>query len=198
MTNCAPFFGVPFGQAYITASANYFDVVLYHSVVIFVPLFIGWAVLLWRWRFPPLAVFVLFWDHGSTRRDALVRATESRQLRDVDLRLRPDGLAACLRGTRRPPRTHAAVVGISDRRGGSVPLFALAGCAGPLAVADAQTSPDPLLTGCRLLPFNARVERAPKRGTSCLGTQTHPTTPATLMWWITRKGTRIGSRGVPS
>ena len=97
MTNCAPFFGVPFGQAYITASANYFDVVLYHSVVIFVPLFIGWAVLLWRWRFPPLAVFRALWDHGSTRRDALVRATESRQLRDVDLRLRPDGLAARLR-----------------------------------------------------------------------------------------------------
>jgi hypothetical protein len=60
MTNCAPLFGVPFGQAYITASANYFDVVLYHSVVIFVPLFIGWAVLLWRWRFPPLTVFLLF------------------------------------------------------------------------------------------------------------------------------------------
>ena len=48
------------GQAYITASANYFDVVLYHSVVVFVPMFIGWAVMLWRWRFSPFAVFVLF------------------------------------------------------------------------------------------------------------------------------------------
>jgi hypothetical protein len=60
MTNCAPLFGVRVGQAYVTASANYFDVVLYHSVVIFVPLFIGWAVLLRRWRFAPFAVFVLF------------------------------------------------------------------------------------------------------------------------------------------
>jgi len=60
MTNCAPLFGVRTGQAYATASANYFDVVLYHSVVIFVPLFIGWAVLL-RWRrFSPFAAFVLF------------------------------------------------------------------------------------------------------------------------------------------
>jgi hypothetical protein len=60
MTNCAPLFGVRVGQAYITASANYLDVVLYHSVVIFVPMFIGWAVMLHRWRFTPLAVFVLF------------------------------------------------------------------------------------------------------------------------------------------
>ncbi len=60
MTNCAPLFGVRVGQAYITASANYLDVVLYHSVVVFVPMFIGWAVMLRRWRFMPLAVFVLF------------------------------------------------------------------------------------------------------------------------------------------
>ncbi len=65
MTNCAPLFGVRKGQAYITASANYFDVVLYHSVVIVVPLFIGWAVLLWRWRFTPFAVFVLFGITGT-------------------------------------------------------------------------------------------------------------------------------------
>ncbi|MHB9007758.1 MAG: hypothetical protein ACYDC1_12585 [Limisphaerales bacterium] len=60
LTNCAPLFGVEVGQAYITASANYFDVVLYHSVVMFVPLFIGWAVILRWWRFSPFAVFVLF------------------------------------------------------------------------------------------------------------------------------------------
>jgi hypothetical protein len=65
MTNCAPLLGVRKGQAYITASANYFDVVLYHSVVVFVPLFIGWAVLLWRWRFTPFAVFVLFGLTGT-------------------------------------------------------------------------------------------------------------------------------------
>lgn len=60
MTNCAPLFGVQVGEAYITASANYFDVVLYHSVVVFVPMFIGWAVLLHWWRFSPFAVFLLF------------------------------------------------------------------------------------------------------------------------------------------
>ncbi len=60
MTNCAPLLGVEIGQAYITASANYWDVVLYHSVVVFVPLFIGWAVMLRYWRFTPFAVFLLF------------------------------------------------------------------------------------------------------------------------------------------
>jgi hypothetical protein len=65
MTNCAPLFGVPVGRAYITASANYLDVVLYHSVVVFVPLFIGWAVMLRRWRFPPFAVFLLFGITGT-------------------------------------------------------------------------------------------------------------------------------------
>ncbi len=35
-------------------------VVLYHSVVVFVPMFIAWAVMLRRRRFPPVAVFVLF------------------------------------------------------------------------------------------------------------------------------------------
>ncbi len=65
MTNCAPLLGVRVGQAYITASANYFDVVFYHSVVVFVPLFIGWAVLLRLWRFTPFAVFVLFGLTGT-------------------------------------------------------------------------------------------------------------------------------------
>ncbi len=60
MTNCAPLFGVKIGQAYITASANYFDVILYHSVVVFVPFFVGWAVMLRYWKFSPFAVFVLF------------------------------------------------------------------------------------------------------------------------------------------
>jgi hypothetical protein len=65
MTNCAPFFGVAVGEAYITASANYFDVVLFHSVVVFVPLFIGWAVMLRRWAFSPFQVFLLFGITGT-------------------------------------------------------------------------------------------------------------------------------------
>ena len=65
MTNCAPLFGVRNGQAYITSSANYFDVVLYHSVVVFVPLFIGWAVMLRYWAFDSFAVFLLFGFTGT-------------------------------------------------------------------------------------------------------------------------------------
>jgi len=65
MTNCAPLFGVRIGQAYVTSSANYFDVVLYHSVVSFVSLFIGWAVMLRFWAFSPFAVFLLFGFTGT-------------------------------------------------------------------------------------------------------------------------------------
>jgi len=65
MTNCAPLFGVKIGQAYITASANYFDVILYHSVVVFVPFFIAWAVMLRYWKFSPFAVFVIFGITGT-------------------------------------------------------------------------------------------------------------------------------------
>ncbi len=56
MTNLAPLFGVKIGQAYITASTNYLDVVGLHSVVMFVPLFVGWAVILSRYAFSPFAV----------------------------------------------------------------------------------------------------------------------------------------------
>ena len=60
MTNLAPLFGVPVGAAYITASANYLDVVALHSVVVFVPMFIGWAIMLSYWDFRPAEVFLLF------------------------------------------------------------------------------------------------------------------------------------------
>lgn len=60
MTNLAPLFGVPLGTAYITASANYLDVVALHSVVVFVPMFIAWAWMLARWDFQPAQVFLLF------------------------------------------------------------------------------------------------------------------------------------------
>ncbi len=60
MTNLAPVFGVPVGVAYITASANYIDVVCCHSVIVFVPMFIAWAFLLSCRRFSPDAVFILF------------------------------------------------------------------------------------------------------------------------------------------
>jgi hypothetical protein len=64
LTNMAPLFGVPLGAAYITASANYLDVVFLHSVVVFVPMFIAWSLLLARFNFPPNHVFLLFGING--------------------------------------------------------------------------------------------------------------------------------------
>lgn len=60
LTNMAPLFGAKLGEAYITATTNYIDLVLFHSVIVFIPLFIAWAVLLSKYNFKPFAVFVLF------------------------------------------------------------------------------------------------------------------------------------------
>jgi len=60
MTNLAPFFGVKVGEAYVTASTDYLDVVLFHGVVVLVPLFIAWSLILSRYDFSPFAVFLLF------------------------------------------------------------------------------------------------------------------------------------------
>ncbi len=65
MTNLAPLLGVAVGQAYITASANYLDVVLGHSVIVFVPQFAAWAWLLSRHDFQPAEVFLLFGLTGT-------------------------------------------------------------------------------------------------------------------------------------
>ena len=64
MTNMAPLFGVRIGEAYITASTNYFDVVLLHSVIVFVPVFVGWAWVLKRYDISPFATFLLFGFFG--------------------------------------------------------------------------------------------------------------------------------------
>jgi hypothetical protein len=65
LTNLAPWFGVKVGDAYITASTNYLDVVALHSVVMFIPMFVGWAMLLSRYPFNPFAVFLLFGLTGT-------------------------------------------------------------------------------------------------------------------------------------
>ena len=65
MTNLAPLFGVPIGQAYITASTNYLDVVLGHSVIALVPMFAAWAWLLSRYDFRPAEAFLLFGLTGT-------------------------------------------------------------------------------------------------------------------------------------
>ena len=65
MTNLAPLFGSTPEEAHITASTNYFHVVLCHSVVLFVFMFIVWAWMLARWDFSPLKVLLLFGITGS-------------------------------------------------------------------------------------------------------------------------------------
>lgn len=60
MTNLAPLFGVAIGQAYITASADYLDVIAFHSVVVFLPMFLVWAWLLGRYSFQPNTVLLLY------------------------------------------------------------------------------------------------------------------------------------------
>jgi hypothetical protein len=72
LTNLAPVFGVPWGEVGITASTNYFDVVLFHSVIVFIPLFIAWAIVLSRYNFKPFSVFILFGIMGIFAEATLV------------------------------------------------------------------------------------------------------------------------------
>jgi hypothetical protein len=65
MTNTAPLYGVTTAQAHITASANYWDVVLTSSVVLFVPMFCIWAAILARYRVSPASVFLLWGLTGT-------------------------------------------------------------------------------------------------------------------------------------
>src|SRR6185369_579751 len=65
MTNLAPVFGVKIGEAYITASTSYLDVVALHSVVVFIPMFVGWSFLIGRYNFSPFSVFLLFGLTGT-------------------------------------------------------------------------------------------------------------------------------------
>jgi hypothetical protein len=60
MTNCAPLFGVRIGEAYITASTNYLDVITFHSVVVIAPQLAAWAWMFTRYAFRPFDVFILY------------------------------------------------------------------------------------------------------------------------------------------
>ena len=66
MTNLAPEFGSQIGVAYITASSNYLIVIAFSSVVILVPEFVGWMLLLRRWAFTPNEVLLLYGCLGTT------------------------------------------------------------------------------------------------------------------------------------
>jgi hypothetical protein len=65
MTNLAPLFGSEIGKSFITASANYLHTALFHSVIVFLPMFLVWTVLLHYFEFPPTQVFLLFGLTGS-------------------------------------------------------------------------------------------------------------------------------------
>jgi hypothetical protein len=62
LTNLAPVFGS--SEAFITASRNYFEVVIWHSVIVIAPMFLVWAWLLSRYKFSPSAVLLLFGSNG--------------------------------------------------------------------------------------------------------------------------------------
>ena len=65
LTNAAPLFGARVGEAFITASANWVDVVVFHSVVVFVPMFIALSWVLGRRDLSPFATFIAFGIVGT-------------------------------------------------------------------------------------------------------------------------------------
>ena len=64
LTNLAPQFGGRIGEAFITASTNYLEVVIFHSVIVLIPMFAVWSWLLERCLFSTEAVFLLFGLNG--------------------------------------------------------------------------------------------------------------------------------------
>lgn len=60
MTNTAPLYGFSPYEAYITASPNYFEVILLHSVVVLWPAYIVWAYALDKYDFHPSWVLILY------------------------------------------------------------------------------------------------------------------------------------------
>jgi len=65
LTNAGPLLGAVSDAARITASKNYLEVVLFHSVIVFIPMFICWAWLLSRYAFEPVEVMLLFGLTGT-------------------------------------------------------------------------------------------------------------------------------------
>ena len=64
MTNLYWVFGVERGEAFITASDNYFEVVLFHSAIVIWPVFLFWAWWLKKYDFHPNWVFLLYGIYG--------------------------------------------------------------------------------------------------------------------------------------
>ena len=66
MTNLAPEFGSQISVAHITASSNYLVVIAFSSVVVFIPEFVGWTLLLRRYAFNANQVFLMYGLLGTT------------------------------------------------------------------------------------------------------------------------------------
>lgn len=60
MTNTAYLWGLSPYDAYITASPNYIEVVTRHSVIVFIPQFLGVALLHHRYQFKAFAWFIIY------------------------------------------------------------------------------------------------------------------------------------------
>lgn len=60
LTNLAPLYGVGIGKAYITASTHYFDVIFFHSVIIFIPMFVTLGIILKRYAISPFSALILW------------------------------------------------------------------------------------------------------------------------------------------
>lgn len=60
MTNTAPLFGFTTKEAFITYSGDYIEVVTQHSVIVFIPWFIAWGIILSKYDIHPNTVMVLF------------------------------------------------------------------------------------------------------------------------------------------
>ncbi len=60
MTNTAYFWSLSPNEAYITASPNYIEVVTRHSVIVFIPQFLGVSLLHYRYQFKAFTWFILY------------------------------------------------------------------------------------------------------------------------------------------
>lgn len=65
MTNLAPLLGGEVGKAFITASTNYFQVICFNSVIVFIPMFVAWAGILDFYNLKPSTVLLLFGLTGT-------------------------------------------------------------------------------------------------------------------------------------
>jgi hypothetical protein len=60
LTNLAQVLGGEIGKSFITASTNYFEVIFFHSAIMFVPFIFIWTYLFSKYSFNPNQAFLLF------------------------------------------------------------------------------------------------------------------------------------------